>query len=105
MSVSPLFYILGLMGYRCLWRDRGHALFLCLNFDNKAKDTKMEDKLSCLRRLMQELKEKYGKDGEVRPEVLNDIFDAGAWFGVDVLTESMKKRGENPAPQSDKKYS
>lgn len=54
---------------------------------------------------MQELKERYGKDGEVRPEVLNDIFDAGAWFGVDALTETMNKRGENPAPPSDKKFS
>lgn len=92
---------------RCLWRDRGHALFFCaLDFDNEKPKTRgMENKIDCLRRLMQELKEKYGKDGEVRPEVLNDIFDAGAWFGVDALTETMNKRGENPAPPSDKKFS
>lgn len=84
----------------------GDTLFLCLNFDNeKPKTRSMENKIDCLRRLTQELKEKYGKDGEVRPEVLNDIFDAGAWFGVDALTETMNKRGENPAPPSDKKFS
>lgn len=103
MSVFPLFYA---AMCRCLWRDRGHALFCALDFDNiKPKTRSMENKIDCLRRLMQELKEKYGKDGEVRPEVLNDIFDAGAWFGVDALTETMNKRGENPAPPSDKKFS
>ena len=85
----------------------GGTLFFCaLDFDNKKPKTQsMENKIDCLRRLTQELKEKYGKDGEVRPEVLNDIFDAGAWFGVDALTETMNKRGENPAPPSDKKFS
>ena len=85
----------------------GGTLFFCaLDFDNKKPKTRnMEDKIDCLRRLMQELKEKYGEDGEVRPEVLNDIFDAGAWFGVDALTETINKRGENPAPPSDKKFS
>lgn len=103
MSVSPLFYMI----YIDVFGEIGGTLFFCaLDFDNKKPKTRsMENKIDCLRRLMQELKEKYGKDGEVRPEVLNDIFDAGAWFGVDALTETMNKRGENPAPHSDKKFS
>lgn len=103
MSVSPLFYMI----YIDVFGEIGGTLFFCaLDFDNEKPNTRsMENKIDCLRRLMQELKEKYGKDGEVRPEVLNDIFDAGAWFGVDALTETMNKRGENPAPPSDKKFS
>lgn len=104
MSVSPLFYMI----YIDVFGEIGGTLFFVPQLrQRKAKDTKysMENKIDCLRRLTQELKEKYGKDGEVRPEVLNDIFDAGAWFGVDALTETMNKRGENPAPPSDKKFS
>mgnify|MGYP003290235275 CR=1 FL=1 len=71
----------------------GARSFCVLDFDNKKPKTRsMENKIDCLRRLTQELKEKYGKDGEVKIEVLNEIFDCGAWFGVEALTETMEKR-------------
>ena len=52
----------------------------------------MEGKIEVLRKLMQRLKEKYGEDGEINGEVLNEIFDCGAWFGVEALTETMERR-------------
>lgn len=71
----------------------GARSFLRLNFDKKSQRHEgMDGKIETLRRLMQQLKEKYGKDGEVKIEVLNEIFDCGAWFGVEALTETMEKR-------------
>lgn len=50
----------------------------------------MASKADALRVLKERLKKKFGV--EVRDDVVNEIFDAGAWFGAEFITDELEKR-------------
>ena len=50
----------------------------------------MADKEDALRELRERLLDKFG--AKVSEEVLNEIFDAGAWFGVEFITGEIERR-------------
>lgn len=50
----------------------------------------MASKEDALRILKAKLMRKFG--AEVRDEVINEIFDAGAWYGAEFITDELEKR-------------